>query len=138
MNSTRIIVAAVLALAVSTVQSADKAEGKVDRKTQESEARLAQRLEGRAVGEPVSCIPLLRPNQLEVIEGVALVYDTGDTIYVARPTEPQTLSRDDVVIIDRHTSQLCNTDVVRTVDRNTGFFTGVVFLGKFETYKKQN
>jgi hypothetical protein len=138
MNTPRLIIAGVLALAAATVQSADQAEPKVDKKTQAGEARLAQRLEGREAGEPVSCIPVLRPNQLEVIEGVALVYDAGDTIYVARPNDPQTLGRDDVVIIDRHTSQLCNTDVVRTVDRNTGFFTGVVFLGKFAPFKKQN
>ena len=73
MNTPRLIIAVVLALATATVHSADKAEPKVDKKTQESEARLAQRLEGREAGEPVSCIPLLRRIELEVVEGVALV-----------------------------------------------------------------
>jgi hypothetical protein len=133
MNTSRLIIgAAALALAGAVAHSADK----VDKRTVENEAKLAKMLEGRTAGESVSCIPVLRPNQFEVIEGVALVYDSGDTLYVARPTDPQTLRRDDVMIVDRHTSQLCNTDVVRTVDRNSGYFTGVVFLGKFVPYKK--
>jgi hypothetical protein len=134
MNISRLIIAAAgLALAGASVHSADKP----DKKVEANEARLAKMLEGRTAGEPVTCIPLLlRSNELEVIEGVALVYDSGDTFYVARPTDPRMLRRDDVVIMDRYGSQLCNTDVVRTVDRNNGFMTGVVFLGKFTPYKK--
>ena len=133
MNTFRwILTATVCALAGATAHSADK----VNKRTEENQARLAKMLEGRTAGESVSCIPVLRPNQFEVIEGVALVYDSGDTLYVARPTDPETLRRDDVVIVDRRTSQLCNTDVVRTVDRNSGYFTGVVFLGKLVPYKK--
>ncbi len=134
MNTSRLIVAAVLALAGTTAHSADT----LDKKTEENEARLARMLEGRTVGEPVSCITLLRPYELEVIEGVAVVYDSGDTLYVARPTDPKALGRDDVVIIDRYGSQLCNTDMFRTVDRNGGYVTGVVFLGKFAPYRKQD
>jgi len=134
MPAYRLIAAATaFVLAGATAHSADK----VDKTTQENEAKLAKMLEGRTAGESVSCIPVLRPNQFQVIEGVALVYDSGDTVYVSRPTDPDTLRRDDVMIIDRHTSQLCNTDVVRTVDRNGGYFTGVVFLGKFVPYRKQ-
>jgi len=131
-TSGRIIATAVLALAGAAALSAANAEKRV----QENEARLARMLEGRTAGEPQSCIPILRPKQFEVIEGVALIYDSGDILYVARPTDPETLRRDDVLIVDRHTSQLCNSDVVRTVDRNNGFVTGVVFLKQFVPYKK--
>ena len=127
-----IVAAAVLSLAGAAAYTA----GKVDKKTQKSEAKLAKMLEGRTAGEPVSCIPLQRLYELEVIYGVALVYDTGDIIYVSRPTHPEELRRDDVVIIDRHTSQLCNSDVIQTVNRDVGYITGVVFLGKFVPYKK--
>jgi hypothetical protein len=61
----------------------------------------------------------------------------GDTLYVARPSDPQTLRRDDILVINRFGSQLCDTDVIRTVDRNAGFMTGVLFLKKFVPYKKQ-
>jgi len=139
MNTSRLIIAAaVLALAGTAVHSADQTEKKPEKRFQKSEARLAQMIEGRTPGEPVSCIPVLRPQQFEILEGVALIYDSGDTLYVARPTDPEVLRRDDVVIVDRHTSQLCDSDVVRTVDRNNGYVTGVVFLTKFTPYKKQN
>ena len=130
--SALIVAAAVLSFAGAAAHTADK----VDKDTQESEAKLAHKLEGRTAGEPVSCIPLQRLNELEVIYGVALVYETGDIIYVSRPSHPEELRRDDIVIIDRHTSQLCNSDVIQTVNRDVGYITGVVFLGKFVPYKK--
>jgi hypothetical protein len=137
MNTSRLIIAAaVLALAGTAAHSADKTV-KPDKRTEKNEAALAKRLEGRTAGEPVSCIPLVQSNRLEVIEGVALVYDSGDTLYVSRPTDPETLNRDDIMVIDRRGSQLCDTDVVRTVDRNGGYMTGVIFLKKFVPYKKQ-
>jgi hypothetical protein len=131
-TSRLIIAAAVLAVAGAAAHSADK----VDKTTEKNEARLAKMLEGRTAGEPVNCVPLVKSNRLEVIEGVGLVYDSGDTLYVARPKDPNTLRRDDIMVIDRFGSQLCNTDVIRTVDRNGGYMTGVVFLSKFIPYKK--
>ena len=133
MNTSRLIIAtAVLALTGAAAHSADKPT-----KAERNEAKLAQRLEGRTAGEPVSCIPVFKSNKLEVIEGVGLVYDSGDTLYVARPTDTNMLDRDDIVVIDRFGGELCNTDVIRTIDRNGGFMTGVVFLKKFVPYKKQ-
>jgi hypothetical protein len=123
------IAAALLALAGATAHSAGKVE--------KNEARLARMLEGRTAGEPVTCIPAPRGARLEVIEGVAMVYKSGDIIYVARPAHPEELGRDDILVIDRFGGQICNTDVVRTVDRTGGYFTGVVFLGKFVPYTKQ-
>ena len=118
------------ALAVTGVTAASA------RSAEENEARLARMLEGRTAGEPVSCISALNSNRIEVIEDVAIVYDSGETIYVARPTNPNALSRNDVIVIDRHGGQLCNTDVIRTIDRYQGFTTGAVFLDKFVPYKK--
>jgi hypothetical protein len=123
-----IIAAAVLALAGATANSAGRVE--------KNEAKLAKMLEGRMAGEAVSCIPALKGNRLRVIEGVAMVYELGDIIYVARPTHPEDLGRDDILVIDRFGGQICNTDVVRTIDRQGGYFTGVVFLGKFVPYTK--
>jgi hypothetical protein len=133
MNTSRLIIAATVLALAGAAYSADK----VDKYTEKNEAKLAQRLEGRTAGEPVDCIPLMKSNELEVIEGVGLVYESGDILYVARPIDANKLSRDDVVLMDRYGSQLCYTDVVRTVDRYGGFYTGSVFLGKFVPYKKQ-
>ena len=100
------------------------------------EARLAKMLEGRVAGEPESCISAYTSSRLEVIDETALVYDAGNTIWVARPKDPRSLDRHDVLVIDRFSSQLCAQDVVRTVDSSTGITTGVVFLGDFVPYRK--
>lgn len=123
-----ILAGAALTLTGATAAFAGNAE--------ENEAKLARMLEGRTAGEPVNCIAALRSNRLEVIEHVGIVYDAGATIYVARPNNPESLGRDDVVVIDRHGGQLCNTDVIRTVDRYQGFTTGAVFLDNFVPYRK--
>ena len=44
----------------------------------------------------------------------------------------------DRIVIKRHGGQLCNTDIIRTVDRMSGFTTGALFLEKFVPYKKQD
>jgi hypothetical protein len=124
-----ILAGAALAFAGSSTTLAKSAE--------ENEAKLARMLEGRTAGEPVSCISALNSNRIEVIEHVGIVYDAGNTIYVARPSDPRQLGRNDVVVIDRHSSQLCTTDVIRTIDRYQGFTTGAVFLDKFVPYTKQ-
>ena len=133
MNTLRpLIVAAVALVAGATALAADKPS-----RAEKSEARLAALLKGRAAGTPLSCLPGFQSDQLEVIEGVALVYGRGDTIYVARPSNPQSVRWDDVVVINRSGGQLCSTDIIHTVDRVSGFTTGVVFLDKFVPYKKQ-
>ena len=121
---------AVTALALAGTTAA------VARSAEQNEAKLARMLEGRTAGEPVSCISALNSNRIEVIEHVGIVYDAGETIYVARPSDPRQLGRNDIVVIDRHSSQLCDTDVIRTVDRYQGFTTGAVFLEDFVPYTK--
>jgi hypothetical protein len=133
MNTGRLfITAAALALTAVAAQSADKPT-----RAEKNQAKLAEMIKGRTAGEPVSCIPAYRSSGLTIIEGVAMVYDAGDVIYVSKPTDADMLGDDDIVVIDRRGGQLCNTDVVRTIDRTGGFHTGVVFLGKFVPYRKQ-
>ena len=124
-----LLAGAALALAGTTAALAKSAE--------ENEAKLARMIEGRTAGEPVNCISALQSNRIEVIEHVGIVYDAGNTIYVARPTDPRQLGRDDVVVIERFGGRLCANDVIRTVDRYQGFTTGAVFLDEFVPYTKQ-
>ena len=104
---------------------------------EKGEARLARMLEGRVAGEPVNCISALRSNRIQVIEHVGIVYDAGKTIYVARADDPRSLGTWDVPVIDRFGSQLCTTDMIRTVDRSTGHITGAVFLNDFVPYSRR-
>jgi len=103
---------------------------------EKGEARLARMLEGRVAGEPVNCISAMRSNHIRVIEHVGIVYDAGDTIYVARATHPRSLGPWDIPVIERFGSQLCSNDIIRTVDRVGGHITGPVFLEEFVPYTR--
>lgn len=100
------------------------------------EARLAAMLEGRTAGEPVRCISATRSNRLQVIDSVGVVYDAGETIYVARPHSPKALDWNDALVIERFGSQLCTSDMTRTFDRSSPHFQGVVFFDHFVPYRK--
>ena len=126
-----ILVGAALALGATAASASTTAE--------QGEARLAKMLEGRTPGTPVSCITTMNSNKLQVIAGVAVVYDAGKTIYVARPTDPHMLKRNDAVVMDRFSgTRLCVQDAMRTIDSIDGYPTGVLFLKDFVPYTKND
>lgn len=104
--------------------------------TEKGEAKLAKMLEGRVAGEPVSCISTPRSTRLEVIDYVGVIYDAGQTIYVARPNNPRSLGRGDVLIIERAGLRLCKQDVTHTIDQSLGTMSSIVFLSDFVPYTR--
>ena len=100
------------------------------------EETLARMLEGRVAGPPVRCIAVFRDKQLRMLDRVGVVYDEGKTIYVARASDPQTFRDRDILIIERHGSELCREDVRRTVERDTGALESLVFLSDFVPYTR--
>ncbi len=123
--------AAVAAMALATPATAQDRE-------ERAEIAFAELVEGRTAGEPVNCISTFQSNRLRVEENVGLVYERGDTIWVARTTNPRNLDRWDVPIIERHSSRLCTNDVRRTIDRSSGMFSGVLFLEDFVPYTRND
>lgn len=128
------IFATILAGTALALSGAASAETTLER----GEAKLARMLEGRVVaGEPERCISAVRSNRIEVIDQVGLVYDAGETIYVARVQHPDSLRRTDALVIDRMSSgTLCSDEPNRTIDRYNGHVTGVVFLTDFVPYRR--
>jgi len=103
----------------------------------QGEAKLAQALEGRVAGTPVDCIPLRDIRSSRVIDGTAILYDTGSTLYLNRPDSGASwLDDNDVLVTDTHSSQLCSIDVVRLFDNASHTPDGSVGLGKFIPYSK--
>lgn len=102
------------------------------------EIKLAKMLEGRVAGEAQSCIRV-RPNyDLKVIDGTALVYKSGSTLYVNIPDNARAIDDSDTLV--RRTSfasRVCNTDIITTVDQTSGFYTGNILLGDFIPYRKE-
>lgn len=100
------------------------------------EEQLAKILKGRVAGEPVNCISLSEARDQRVIDKTAIVYGSGRTIYVNRPTNARDLDDDDIMVSDIHGSQVCSLDVVRMHDRSSHFYSGFVGLEKFVPYRR--
>lgn len=97
---------------------------------------LAKLLEGREAGEPVSCIPLFETRDMRVLDKTAIVYGRGNTIWVNVPKNADVLDDDDILLTKTSNSQLCDLDIVQTLDRSSQIPNGFLSLGKFVPYKK--
>ena len=101
------------------------------------DVRLDKLLAGRVSGKPIGCISLRSIQSSAIIEGRAIVYRIGRTLYVNEPRSgADTLRVGDVLLTKTHGSQLCSIDTVQLIDRGSRFNRGFVFLGKFVPYTK--
>jgi hypothetical protein len=100
--------------------------------------KLDKMLEGRVAGKPVDCISLLDANSTQIINRTAIVYGSGRTIYVNRPSNPESLDDNDILVtqIRGGGSQLCRLDTVRLRDRSSFMFNGFVGLQEFVPYRR--
>lgn len=101
-----------------------------------TQSKLDKRLAGYTPGKTVDCI---RPINANVdIYGDTLVYrDTGNRLY--RTTTSGGcfgLKRDDIIVTRSFGGQLCRGDLVRTVDRSSGFPSGACSFGDFTPYTR--
>jgi hypothetical protein len=97
---------------------------------------LDKMLEGRVAGKPVNCISHFDTRDMRVLDKTAIVYGRGNTIWVNTPKNAQDLDDDDIMVTRTSTSQLCDLDIVHTVDRGGHFPTGFISLGEFVPYRK--
>jgi hypothetical protein len=131
----KILALAAATLAVSGIASVPAYAGQAT--AEKGEAKLAKMLEGRVAGKPVNCISGYNSSDMQVIDETAIVYKQGGTIYVARPTNPSSLRKNDILVSKRTGSQVCVNDSMHMVDQTGGFMTSVVFLDKFVPYTKE-
>lgn len=101
------------------------------------ETRLAKALTGRVAGKPVRCIQQRQIQSSEIFEKTAILYKAGGTWYLNRPASGAAfLDRDDVLMTNTHSSELCNVDIVRLLDSGSHFPSGSLGLGDFVPYTK--
>ncbi|WP_432768890.1 MAG: hypothetical protein HEQ22_16240 [Sphingopyxis sp.] len=101
------------------------------------EAELAKMLEGRVAGEPRNCISLSSARSSTIVEGTAIVYRVGSTLWVNRPKSgAETLDEDDILVTKLTGSQLCSIDTVQLRDRTSQIYAGFVSLGEFVPYRR--
>ena len=116
-------------LAAGSAQAREKLTG---------EQQLAKLLEGRVAEKPIDCIPIVfGDDTTTVIDKTAIVYgSTGSVIYVNRPTNPESLSSDDVLISHPTNDENCNIDTIQLRDRYTHTYDGFVGLQQFVPYRR--
>lgn len=100
------------------------------------EQELAKLLEGREAGKPTHCISQIDTRDMRVIDKTAIVYGWGSTIWVNRPNNAKDLDDDDILVSRTYGSELCDLDIIHTVDRTGHFTTGFVSLGEFVPYRR--
>lgn len=101
------------------------------------EAQLEKMLEGRVAGEPQNCINLTSARSSTIIDGTAIVYRAGSTLWVNRPKGgAESLDDDDILVTKTIGSQLCSIDTVQLRDRTSHMYAGFVSLGEFVPYRR--
>ena len=132
-----IVLAATGLLAGSAVLAQDSAETEAPMEEKsKGQIKLDKLLDGKEAGEPSRCIRTVGSGSLRIIDGTAIVYKRGDTVWVNRTRNPRHLDDSDVMVIRKFSgSQLCRLDTITTVDRYNQFYTGNIFLTDFVPYK---
>ena len=101
------------------------------------EERLAKMLEGRVAGEPQTCIHDFQSRGTTIIDRTALVFKVGDTLWVNRTRNPDAIDDDDRLVIRKfNATRTCRYEPVTTQQRQTGFYTGNLFLTDFVPYRR--
>lgn len=124
---------AIALVAASAVLAGPALEAK-PRLTPEQE--LAKLTEGREAGAPVHCISNFDARDMRVIDGTAIVFGWGNTIYVNVPRNAEDLDADDVMVTRSMGGQFCDLDIVHTMDRGSHFYSGSINLGEFVPYRR--
>lgn len=99
------------------------------------EAELAKILEGRVAGEPERCLRHHEQRNMEIVDGTALVFRDGDTIYVNRPSGANFLSEFDIPVFRLHRSELCRLDMAEMRDQSLQFGGPRISLNDFVPYR---
>ena len=111
--------------------------GSAQAKPADHEAELARAVAGRVAGQPVDCIDMHRVRSSHIIPGTAIVYDTGNVVYVNRPRGgAESMDQWDIMVNRLYSSELCSVDTVQLIDQGSHMYSGTVFLGEFVPYRR--
>ncbi len=98
--------------------------------------QLDKLLVGRVAEKPVNCINLMSSRETQIIDKTAIVFGSGNLIYVNYTRDPKQLDSDDVMVTKLTGSELCSLDVVRMHDRSGFWSRGFVGLSDFIPYRR--
>ena len=125
-----------IAIALATTLALLSAPAVAGKQRMTGEEKLAKLLEGRVAGEPERCLPMAASSDMKVIDRTAIVYGRGETLWVNRPSNADSLDDDDILVRSSHTAQVCSLDMVKMVERTSMMQVGTVGLNEFVPYRK--
>lgn len=128
-----------LALPAAMLLTAPATSGEGVELTEKEQVKLDKRLEGRAAGKPLSCIPRHAQRNMTVISDEVLIFGSrrnAETIYVNKPYGGCRNADRNILVYSRPTSSLCSGEIVRVVDNTIGGTVDSCAFGKFVPYTK--
>ncbi len=102
---------------------------------------LAKELKGKVAGTPVTCISSHdRYDPIRISDDMLLYRASGRLVYQNKLRGVCTgLARDDdIIVTETFGGQYCRGDIIRLVDRMSGFPGGFCSLGEFTPYRKDD
>lgn len=105
---------------------------------QKAQARLAQLLDGKVAGQPQSCLPNYRANDMIVIDDYTIAFrDGANRVWVTKPMGGcNLLGTGSYTLVTRQVGAmgLCRGDIGQVVDLTTKATVGSCVLGDFVPY----
>jgi hypothetical protein len=101
------------------------------------DAPISYQLAGRAAGAPQACIPTVSNGSLTAIDSSTLVYRSGTTIYVNRPSAScSAIAPFNTLVVDAQAGHYCRGDRVRGIEPGAIIAGPVCILGDWVPYRK--
>ena len=110
-------------------------------RTPEASRDLAKALAGYTMGQPVRCIPNYSSTRMQIIDDRTILFRGNRTVYLQTPPGGCFgISSQMNTLVTRvwGSNQLCEGDINRLVDVNTGIGGGACVFGPFVPYTKSN
>ena len=126
-----------LAAAATSLVACETTDSQPEQRSAAAQATYDRLLAGKTPGRAAKCLPLMRSNDMVVIDDDTILYRDGRTTYVNQPLGScNLLGRGSYALVTRSSgSQLCRGDIANVVDASTGMTVGSCALGDFVPYK---
>ena len=129
----------IFAIPVALMLAAPAVSGEKIQLTEEQQAKLDKRLEGRTAGEPRSCISNNDQRQMTVISDDVLIFGSSrnaKTIYVNNPPGGCPHADRNILSYSRPTSSLCKGEIIQLIDNMSKMTMGSCAFGEFVPYTR--
>lgn len=97
--------------------------------------KVSRALTGLSAGEPERCIPVT-PSPSSEVHGDVILYRVSRNLTWKNATRGSCGRSDDILVTRLWGNRICKGDLIQTMDRTTGHFSGTCILGEFVPYRR--